>query len=184
MNKRRIGIVSVLIMVVVGGLIFGRVKEATYLPMLNERKDFLLQDYKGEFFHLSKMPKEKVYLLIFTPDEIFQKSVGPMAEFNLALKQIREKKVEVVWITRTNRDIVLNFRSACGFPGTLLIDMGGTVGKRFDLWPTIDTVRTWGYALVNSEGEVFKTLRSENVLTAQEVINLLDKSLAAPVPGK
>jgi peroxiredoxin len=142
--------------------VLGKVKERDYLAALYERRDFTLLDDNGDFFQLSSLPRKKLALLVFTPDGIPPRDAKPFHEFSLHLGELRGQGIEALLVSRTNREIAKNFKRATRFPGRLLLDTGGSVGRNAGIWPGIELISYWGYALVDNEFHVLWTALSEN----------------------
>ena len=137
-----------------GGLIVGKVKEREYVSALYSRKDFTLLDDGGDFFRLGSLPSQKLALLIFTPDGIPLETVKPFYEFGRHIDDLRAKGIEPFLVSRTNREIVKNFKRASRFGARILLDVGGTVGNIAGAWQQLQPVATWTYALVDREFQI------------------------------
>jgi peroxiredoxin len=137
------------------GLMTGKLKEKDYLGQLYARSDFTLLDDQNEFFQLSKFPSARLLLLIFTPDTLHPKLVKPFAEFSRHLNEFKAMGIDVMMITRTNREIARNFKEAARFSSRLLIDNSGTVGRNIGVWPDANPVKTWGYVLMDNKLQVY-----------------------------
>ncbi len=146
--------IAVLLATGAGGLFLGKTKEADYMRSLYERRDFTLLDDSGDFFSVSSLSEKTLLLLIFTPDGIPVSSVKPTFELGLKLDELKKMGIEAMLITRTNRDIAKNFKKAARFPGRLLLDTGGTVGKNCGIWEGTAPAEQWGYVLLNRQNEV------------------------------
>lgn len=157
-----------------GGLYVGKAKEGEYFSALYSRRDFTLLDDNGDFFTLSSVPERTLVLLLFTPDGIPVEAVRPIHEFSRHLDNLKKMGIETMLISRTNRDIVRNFKQAARFPGRLLLDTGGTVGRNAGIWEGFAPVPYWGYVLVNHRFEVLWLLRQERPLTFGELKKALE----------
>ncbi len=151
------------------GLFLGKAKEKDYLASLYERRDFTLLDDSGDFFSISKLPERTLALLVFTPDGIPVSAVKPFADFSSRLDELKQMGIEAIMISRTNREIVKNFKKAAHFPNRLLLDIGGTVGRNTGIWEGFGAVPYWGYALVNNRNEVLWMGRSDSVMSFEEL---------------
>ncbi len=136
-----------------GGLILGKVREKDYIGQLYSRATFTLLDDTGAFFDLAKFPEGKKLLLVFTPDGIPPSTVKPFYEFSRQLKKLAD--MEVVLVTRTNREIARNFKTAAHFPGRMLLDPSGTVGRLAGIWPGMEPVEHWGYVLTDRSFQLY-----------------------------
>lgn len=162
-------------MAAIGGLFFGKWKEKDSISRMYARTDFTLLTDKGEFFQLSKLSKDKLLLLVFTPDELSPKLVKAFHQFFIELPRIEKLGIEVKMITRTNREIARNFKQAAGFDRDLLIDTSGTVGRNLGIWPDLQPVDTWGYGLLNSQMQLFWAATDTQPMTVSEIIDELKK---------
>jgi peroxiredoxin len=142
------------------GLMVGKFKEGDYLSRLYARTDFTLLDDQEEFFQLSKFPSSRLLLLVFTPDEIHPALVAPFRAFSERLEDLERLGVDVMMITRTNREVVRNFMIAARFPSRLLLDTSGTVGRNVGVWQDLNPALHWGYALMDSSLRVYWTAAS------------------------
>lgn len=137
------------LIVATAGLYIGKLKEKDFLDELYLHRDFTLLDDNNDFFTLSAFPRDQRLLLIFTPDGLPPEAVGPFAEFSRRLADFQQRKIQVMLVTRTNKEIVMNFKAAARFPGRVLSDLSGTVGRTVGVWPSLDPVDHWGYVLVD-----------------------------------
>ncbi len=153
--------VFILLATGVAGLFLGKTKEADYMKSLYERRDFTLLDDDGNFFSISSLPEKTLVLLIFTPDGIPVSSVKPLNELSRKLDELKKMGIEAILISRTNREIVRNFKRAAQFPTRLLLDTGGTVGRNLGVWDGTGAAEYWGYVLVNRHNEVLWMARQE-----------------------
>lgn len=158
------------------GLFLGKSKEGEYLNSLYARRDFTLLDDSGDFFTLSSLPEKTLLLLVFTPDGIPVDSVGPLHVFSRHLGDLKGMGIETMLISRTNRDIVQNFKRAAGFPGRLLLDTGGTVGRIAGVWEGIEPASYWGYALVNQRFETLWLAKHNTPLSFTELKKALNEA--------
>jgi peroxiredoxin len=153
----------------------GKRREGEFLSKMYARTDFTLLDDDNEFFRLKDFPKEKLLLLVFTPDGLSPSLVETFRAFSARVKDLRAKGVEVMMVSRTNRDTVHNFRNSVFFPGRVLIDTSGTVGRNIGIWDNFLPVDYWGYALVDGSSHVYWTTREPRPLTYDEVWAQLKK---------
>jgi peroxiredoxin len=158
-----------------GGLIFGKWKEKDSITKLYARTDFTLLTDEGEFFQLAKLPKEKLLLLVFTPDEIFPSTVKNFQKFSLEIPRLEKLGIEVKMISRTNREIARNFKQAAKFSRPLLVDISGSVGRNLGIWPDANPVSSWGYGLINSQMQLFWAATDTQPMTVAEIIEELQK---------
>lgn len=156
------------------GLILGKRSEKDYLANLYARRDFTLLDDAGDFFSLSKMPARTLALLVFTPDGIPVSAVKPFHEFAGHVADLRKMGIETLLVSRTNREIVRNFKNAARFPSRLLLDTGGTVGRNAGIWDGFEAAPYWGYVLVNNQFEVLWSDRADSVLTYEQLKKTLN----------
>ena len=162
-------------MAAVGGLFFGKWKEKDSISKMYARTDFTLLTEKGELFQLSKFPKEKLLMLVFTPDELSPKLVKIFHQFALELPRLEKLGIEVKMISRTNREIARNFKEAARFDRDLLVDTSGSVGRNLGIWPDLQPVETWGYVLMNSQIQLFWAATDTHPMTVSEIIDELKK---------
>lgn len=158
------------------GLLLGKSEEKSYLASLYERRDFTLLDDSGDFFSISKIPERTLALLVFTPDGIPVESVRPFHEFSARVEELKKMGIEAILISRTNREIVKNFKAAARFPGKLLLDTGGTVGRNTGIWDGYEAVPYWGYALLNNRNEVLWMERSDSVMSVDALKKALNEN--------
>lgn len=158
------------------GLIMGKSKEKDYLAGLYERRDFTLLDDAGDFFSISKLPERTLALLVFTPDGIPVNAVRPFYEFGRHVDDLRKMGIETMLVSRTNREVVKNFKAAARFPARLLLDTGGTVGRNTGIWEGFEAAPYWGYALVNNRNEVLWLERSEGVMSFEALKKTLNEN--------
>ena len=156
------------------GLYVGKLKEGSYFGKLYERSDFILMDDQGDFFQLSKFDRNKLLLLIFTPDSIHPSAVRPMYEFSKGINNLKSLGIEVVLVSRTNREIVRNFIRASAFPGKFLVDMSGSVGRLAGLWE-LSATNDWGYALMDNHFQIFWKQKSPQILNWENLISEIQK---------
>lgn len=157
------------------GLFLGKMKEKDYVGQMYARKDFTLMDDKGELFQLAKFPADKLLLLVFTPDALPPSEVKPFREFSRRLGELKGLDVESMMVTRTNREVARNFKEASGFSSRLLVDTSGTVGRLVGIWPQPDTVRYWGYALVDNRLQVYWAATSQTPMEYGRLLEELKK---------
>ncbi len=162
-----------------GGLLLGKLKEKDYLGLMYKRSDFTLLDDRGDFFRLSQFPDTKLLLLVFTPDELHPSMVKSFREFSGHLGQLAALDVEVKLISRTNREIVRNFKEASGFMRALLLDSSGTVGQILGVWPDLQPTHYWHYVLLDNRMTVYWSTQSERILSYEEVMGELKKVSAS-----
>lgn len=172
---RWLGLTFIVLTVIGAGLWVGKQREGDFLAKMYARTDFTLLDDDNEFFRLRDFPKEKLLLLVFTPDALSPSLVPPFREFSARVKDLRARGVEVMMVSRTNRDTVHNFRNSGHFPGRVLIDSSGTVGRNIGVWDGFTPVTYWGYALVDATSRVYWTTREENLLPYEEIWAQLKK---------
>jgi peroxiredoxin len=158
-----------------GGLFFGKWKEKDAISKLYSRPDFTLLTDAGEFFQLSKFPKEKLLLLVFTPDGISPSVVPTFSKFSLEIPKLEKIGIEVKMISRTNREIARNFKNAARFKNSLLVDTSGSVGRNLGLWPDMNPVKTWGYGLINNQMQLFWAATDTEPMMVHEIIEELQK---------
>jgi len=161
--------VAVLLVTGLGGMLLGKSKEADYLKSLYERRDFTLLDDAGNFFSISSLPEKTLALLVFTPDGIPLDSVKPIYRFSLHLEDLKKMGIETMMVSRTNREIVKNFKQAARFPAPLLLDTGGTVGRNTGIWEGAEAVAYWGYVLVNRRNEVLWLARENEPMEFEKL---------------
>jgi len=154
-NYRWLIMIFIALSTVAAGLVVGKLKEKDYVGQLYARTDFTLLDETGDFFQLSKLPETRLLLLVFTPDSIHPRLVKIFQEFSARLPELKNIGIDTKMITRTNREIARNFKEASRFPGRLLIDTSGTVGRNIGIWPDMNPVAHWGYALMDNKMQVF-----------------------------
>jgi peroxiredoxin len=160
----------------IGGLLLGKARESEYMKSLYARTDFTLLDDSGDFFSISSLPEKKLALLIFTPDGIPVETVKPMHEFSQHLDDLRKMGIEPMLISRTNRDIVRNFKHASRFPARVLLDSSGTVGRNTGIWDGLTGATYWGYALVNRRNEVLWLARENELMSFEKLKKTLLES--------
>lgn len=149
----------------IAGMIIGKIKEKETLSRLYERHDFTLLDDSGNFFQLSSLPKGELALLVFTPDGIPTDTVKPFFDFSLHLAELRARGVEVFLVSRTNREIMKNFKRAARFDAPALYDPSGTVGRLTGAWPGYQLVSDWSYVLIDSSLQLIWGMRAKMPLT-------------------
>jgi peroxiredoxin len=178
MKSRWIWLLVAGLITAISGLLIGQLKSKDYLAQLYQRNDFTLLDDSGDFFQLSKFPDKKFLLLVFTPDGIHPDFVKPFFEFSKQAKNLLG--VEVMLISRTNRDIVRNFRDGSAFKGRLLLDTSGSVGRVTGIWPSMEAVSHWGYVLTDRDFQLYWTTTASRVLSYQEVRDRVEKLRPSP----
>lgn len=166
------------------GLVLGKMKEKNYLGGLYARTDFTLLDDKGEFFQLSKVSPSRLLLLIFTPDAIHPSLVRPFREFSGHLEDLKRLGIDVLMVTRTNREIARNFKEASQFSSRLLVDTSGSVGKNLGIWADLNPVGYWGYALIDNKMRVFWAFSESRPMSYDELIVDLKKIANGEVGAK
>lgn len=172
-----IWLVLTAVLVAGSGFLLGNFQNKDYVARIYDRSDFILLDHEGEFFQLSKFPANKLLLLVFTPDGIPPADVKPMYQFARNVPKL--EGVEVMLITRTNREIVKNFRAASHFEGKILVDASGTVGRILGIWPSQESVSHWGYALIDREFRGYWVTTTPRILTFDEVRERVEKVRAS-----
>lgn len=174
MNKGRWVIILTVcaLLVAMAGLVVGRRKEKAYLASMNTHGDFMLMDDTENFFELSKMPAGKRLLMIFTPDGIPTNSVAAFHAFSRHLTDFAKQGIEVKLVSRTNKDIVMNFREAARFEGRVLFDVGGTVGRIATAWPTNNLVNDWTYILTDNKFNILYGARAPEPMSYEELAGL------------
>jgi peroxiredoxin len=163
-----------------GGLYLGKLKEKDYLGRMYERRDFTLLDDGGNFFQLSKFPKNKLLLLVFLPDGLPPSLVKDFRAFSRNLVELRNLDVETLLISRSNKEVARNFKEASGFKRPLLWDPSGTVGRLVGIWPSPLPVSHWGYALLDNRFQVYWVRVSKQPLPYPKLLAEL-KTLSASI---
>jgi peroxiredoxin len=172
---RWIFFVMVGLVVATVGLKLGKTKEGEYIDALYARSDFTLIDDADEFFTLKDFPKEKLLLLLFTPDVLNPEVAIAMRPFSSHLKDLQKRGVETMLVTRTNREVARNFKYSAQFRGRMLVDLSGTVGKNIGAWPMPPPSYSWGYALIDNQMRVYWLTIEHNPLTYQVISDQLNK---------
>jgi peroxiredoxin len=162
-----------------GGLYIGKIKEKDYMGRMYERRDFTLLDDGGNFFQLSKFPKDKLLLLIFLPDGVPPSLVKDFRMFSKNLDELHRLDVETMMITRSNKEVARNFKEASGFAKPLLWDPSGTVGRLVGIWPNPLPVSHWGYALMDNRFQVYWVNVTKQPLTYPTLLAELKKLSAS-----
>lgn len=157
------------------GLGVGKSRERQILTAMYERRDFTLLDDQGDFFRLGSLPERQLALLVFTPDGIPPAMVKPFYEFGQHVDDLRQRGIEPFLVSRTNREIVKNFKSASHFGARLLLDTGGTVGRIAGAWE-MAPVATWAYALVDRTFHVLWLANSDAPMAYEQLLGELKKS--------
>lgn len=152
-----------------GGFVLGKIKERQFLESAGGKRDFMLLDDEGEFFRLAELPAGRLALLVFTPDGLPTDAVKPFFEFSRHVRELERRGVEVLLVSRTNREIVRNFKRAAGFTARYLVDAGGAVGRAAGFWPGPEPVGEWGYALVDRDFRVFWAANGEFPLSYDRI---------------
>jgi peroxiredoxin len=164
------------LVVAMAGLIVGKKKEQAYIEALETHHDFTLLDDTDDLFQLNKFPANERLLLIFTPSGIPTNTVKPFYEFSRHLGDFAKAGIRVKMVTRTNREIVANFKRAARFDERVLLDVGGVVGRSAGAWPSIDPVTYWTYVLTDRQFKIHWTKMSEAPLSYEEVRAALPKN--------
>ncbi|HEY8280564.1 MAG TPA: redoxin domain-containing protein [Bdellovibrionota bacterium] len=159
-----------------GGLMLGKLHEKDYMGALYERRDFTLLDDQGEFFRLNSLPEKKLALLVFTPDGIPLDAVKPFAEFSRHLENLQSRGIEPFLVSRTNREIVRNFKRATGFGARFLVDAGGAVGRITGIWSGAQLSSNWGYSLVDRDFRVLWSATSDEPMSYARLMEELKKA--------
>ncbi|MGZ3694992.1 MAG: hypothetical protein ACXWQO_12595 [Bdellovibrionota bacterium] len=162
-----LGIVA--LCVAISGLMVGRQREKAYLEALETHHDFTLIDDADDFFRLNSLPKDERLLLIFTPDGIPTNTVKAFFDFSLHLSDLAKDKIRVRLVTRTNRDIVANFKRAAHFDERVLLDVGGTVGSAAGAWTMLNPTTQWTYVLTDSQFHIFWRKAAEAPLSYEQI---------------
>jgi peroxiredoxin len=176
-NSRLFLLVAVCtVLVSAAGLLVGKKKEKAYLESLETYHNFTLLDDNDQLFELNKFPANQRLLLIFTPDGIPTDSVKATYDFGTHIADLAKKKTSVRLVTRTNKEIVANFKRVARFDAPVLYDMSGVVGRAAGIWPGLDPVDYWGYSLIDNQFHIFWQKTSVEPLSYQEVLtNLPDR---------
>lgn len=172
-NFRWVFILMAALIVAASGLLFGKMREKDFIAKMYERNDFMLLDAKGDFFQLQKFPKNKLLLLIFTPDSIDPRWVKPFKEFSAKVANLQKIGIEVMLITRTNREVARNFAEGAKFPSRLLLDNSGTVGRNLGVWPDFSPASYWGYALIDNQMRLYWAIREKEPLAYPDLVKSL-----------
>lgn len=167
-NGRWIFLAFIVVVIAAMGIIFGKIRGAGFIEQMYERKNFTLLDDKGDFFELKNLPEKRFALLIFTPDAIPTNMVQPLYDFGKTKEFFQVKNIELILVTRTNSEIVKNFKRASKFPGRLLIDTSGTVGKIAGVWEDKVAIH-WSYILTDNKFHIYWQEKSPQVLSLREV---------------
>lgn len=170
---RSLGIFAAILLAAGGGLMLGKWKEKDYLSSLYERRDFTLLSDSGDFFRLGAVPANRLVLLVFTPDGIPVEAVKPFFEFSKHLDDFQSQGVEVFLVSRTNKEILRNFKRASGFNAPVLLDAGGAVGRVAGFWPGPNPVISWGYALVDNQFRVYFSSAEEQPIAYEKLASQL-----------
>ena len=153
------------------GYFFGKIRGAGFIEQMYERRNFTLLEDNGNFFELKSLPEKRLALLIFTPDAIPSNMVKPLFDFGRAEEFFRSKNIELILVTRTNSEIVKNFKRATRFPGRLLIDSSGTVGRLSGVWGEGEA-KGWGYLLTDNKFGLLWRHSSPQVLGVRDFVQL------------
>jgi len=172
---RWIFVVAFALFTATAGLMLGKFKEKDFISGLYERRDFTLLDDQGEFFQLSKQPSSRLLLLVFTPDSIHPSLVAPFREFSGRIDDLKNLGIDSFMVTRTNREIARNFKEAARFPSRLLVDTSGSVGRNIGIWPDMNPVNYWGYAVLDNHMRVFWASTESRPMTFEELLVELKK---------
>jgi peroxiredoxin len=164
-----------LMVVAIAGLGFGKLREGGTIASLYERHDFTLLDDQGDFFRLGSLSDRTLALLVFTPDGIPVSTVKPFYEFGKHVGDLRAQGIEPFLVSRTNRDIVRNFKRGAHFGARLLLDTGGTVGRNAGVWD-FAPVSTWAYALVDRTFHVLWRADSDEPMAYEQLMGELKKA--------
>ncbi len=175
MRSKWIYFTVALLVVCTAGLVVGKLREGDYLTALYARHDFTLLDTDGNFFHLGDTPERTLVLLVFTPDLMPREASLPIYGFGRHVDDLRQRGIETALVTRLNRDIALNFQHASRYPGRVLLDPTGTVGKLAGAWQP-GTEKEWSYALVDRTFRVLWFASSEQPLRYEELLTELKKA--------
>lgn len=159
------------------GLKYAKEREKEFLGRLYSRKNFTLLDDRGNIFELAK--QKDYILLVFTPDGLPPADVKPMRTFAEHRSKFKDSKIQLVMITRTNREIARNFRDGARFPGILLTDPSGSVGKWLDIWKDPNPVDYWAFTLINNKLDLLWGEASREIPNAAEMF----KEITAAVPA-
>lgn len=158
------------VIVSAAGLLVGKQKEKAYFESLETYHNFTLLDDSDNVFELNKFPANQRLLLVFTPDGILPSTVRAMYQFGTHIPELAKKKTSVRMVTRTNKEVVANFKRAAQFEAPVLYDMSGVVGRAAGIWPTLDPVDYWGYALIDNQFHIFWQKTSPEPLSYEEVL--------------
>ena len=89
---------------------------------------------------------------------------------------LRAKGIEPFLVSRTNREIVKNFKRASRFGARILLDVGGTVGNIAGAWQQLQPVATWTYALVDREFRLLWVASADQPMAYDGLIKELKKA--------
>lgn len=163
----------VTILVGIAGLMFGKAREGEYLSRFKPRADFLLLDDRNEFFYLKDLAEGRLLLMIFPPDGLSPTLVRPFGQFSRKVEDLAKRGVDAVMVARGNHEIAKNFKRASHFPGRLLLDAGGTVGRNLGVWPDRLPAVEWSYVLLDRTGTMVWGAAAKTPLSYDELLSQL-----------
>lgn len=144
-----LAIVLVVVAVVgAGHYVWTQKKEAVFLQMDTVREITLLQD-DGKFFLSRNFPAGRKILFVFTPDILPPSEVKNFYELSQGIPAMEKRNIEVILVSRIHPDIIKNFKNAARFPGKLLLDASGTLGRLYGAWPSPAAVLPWHYVVTD-----------------------------------
>lgn len=173
--KFRWAVFGVVAMVVAGsGLILGKLQEEKLLSNLNTSVGFTLMDTNYHLYSLKDLPKDKLLLLILTPDGIPTNTVLPFSRFVAKSKKLTDLGLEISVVSRLDADVLKNFQKATRFKGHVLLDPSGVIGRKLGVQPTDRKSNRWDYAIVDNQMHLYWKTSSETPLLVEQLVNSID----------
>ena len=161
-------LVGAIVVVSLGQLYWGKKRDGLFRE-LYERKSFVLLDTKGELFKSSSLKPGEKALLLFPPDDPKQSHVNELYQFSKKI-DFSAKKTTVLLVSRMHIDSLRNFSAYARWPGRVLQDPSGSVGRLTQAYPSLEPIPFWAYTLMDHEFRVLWTLQSDRLMSREELL--------------
>lgn len=130
------------------GVRFWRAREGEFLRKMQKPAHFLLVDTEGRVFDSQKSPQRRLQLYIFLPNGLRPSDVTSLSAFGTDFRARWQDAMEGFWVSRINKDFLLNTVRASHWQGRVLLDPSGTTGRIFGFWKNITEDDGWHYVLL------------------------------------
>ena len=143
-------------------------KKSAFIGSVYERHSFLLLDDEGNLFGTKNLQSDEKLLLVFVPDILQPDSTVQLKSFARDLGALKKKNIVVALISRSNFDVSFNLKRISGYPGRILRDPSGSIGRILGAWTSYQATKEWRYALVDKGLRIFWSASADHAMSLSE----------------